>query len=409
MKEKEIKKFIKKKKIQKHKEEKNFVKNKYIQFFNNMKKFKISIILFLAFISFFLFSSFFTIKKIFSNPKMFSKPSKIKRVGVVNLPISQNIGNFLVKFAMFKKLEELGFNATIIAPNKKIDPLEVNRTFLDRTINSHLLITNENFSDIKENDYDYLMVSSDQTWAFYNSKFFYNVALLKFAEKWNVKKFIYAASTGRYNWFFKKSDEALFQHLLTNFTGISFREKGMVKLLKEHLDLKSEFVLDPTLLLDKQYYLNEIKNFTSKFSPEEKFIFVYQLDNKFVITKTIRDACEKFNFKVYKLNLSRSDLVESFIYGINNSQAVIADSFHGTVFAIMFNKPFISFSNLNRGKARFDSLKEVFHLRNRIIEPFRYAKIDINLLLEPPNINQTLFNEIRNFSINYLKKNLDMV
>ena len=102
-------------------------------------------------------------------------------------------------------------------------------------------------------------------------------------------------------------------------------------------------------------------------------------------------------------------MVESFIYGINNSQAVIADSFHGTVFAIMFNKPFISFSNLNRGKARFDSLKEVFHLRNRIIEPFRYAKIDINLLLEPPNINQTLFNEIRNFSINYLKKNLDMV
>lgn len=75
----------------------------------------------------------------------------------------------------------------------------------------------------------------------------------------------------------------------------------------------------------------------------------------------------------------------------------------------MFNKPFISFSNLNRGKARFDSLKEVFHLTNRIIEPFRYAKIDINLLLEPPNINQTLFNEIRNFSINYLKKNLDMV
>ena len=136
-------------------------------------------------LSFICFSSYLIIKN------LFLYPSRKKRVGVVSLPNIQNIGNILVKFAMFKKLEELGLNATIIMPNHKIEPFEANKSFLDRTVNSHLLITNNSFSYLSETDYDYLMVNSDQTWAFYNLEFFYNVALLKFAEKWKVKKFIF--------------------------------------------------------------------------------------------------------------------------------------------------------------------------------------------------------------------------
>jgi len=403
MKEMEFKKFKKNKTRSLRKKKKKYNKYKYIQFLSIIKKFNIPIFLFLVLLSFICFSSYLIIKN------LFRYPSRKKRVGVVSLPNIQNIGNILVKFAMFKKLEELGLNATIIMPNHKIEPFEANKSFLDRTVNSHLLITNNSFSDLSETDYDYLMVNSDQTWAFYNFEFFYNVALLKFAEKWKVKKFIYAASAGGYKWIYKKSDDVLFKHLLKNFTGISFREKGMVQILEKHLDLKSEFVLDPTLLIDKQYYLNEIKNYKSKYTPDDKFIFVYQLDDKSVITKTIREASEKLNLKVNKLNLFGNDYIENFIYGISNSQAVISDSFHGTVFSIIFNKPFISFSNSNRGKARFDSLKEVFNLGNRIIEPSSYSKIDINLLLQPPNINQTLLNEIKKFSIHYLKKNLDML
>ena len=65
---------------------------------------------------------------------------------------------------------------------------------------------------------------------------------------------------GTYDWSFKNDDEIIFKKLLKNFSGISFREDGTLKLLEDHLGLKSEFVLDPTLLLDKQYYLNEIQN-----------------------------------------------------------------------------------------------------------------------------------------------------
>ena len=41
-----------------------------------------------------------------------------KRVGVVCIEVTQNVGNILVKYSMFKKLEELGFNVTIISPGK---------------------------------------------------------------------------------------------------------------------------------------------------------------------------------------------------------------------------------------------------------------------------------------------------
>ena len=273
----------------------------------------------------------------------------------------------MVKFAMYTKLTELGLNATIICPKHKIDKLQVDSSFLYKTINTHLLYVDDNFSELKENDFDYLMVNSDQTWNFYNYAFFYNVALLKFAENWNVNKFIYAASMAKYDWYYNKSDEELFKKLLIKFTGISFREKGTVKILENNLGLRSVFVLDPTLLIDKHYYLDEIYNYKPNFKFKEKFIFVYQLDKNENISKTIKEASKKFNLSINILNLKKRNYVENFIYGISNCEAVITDSFHGTVFSIIFKKPFISFINKVRGKARFESLKEVFNLDNRII------------------------------------------
>ena len=115
------------------------------------------------------------------------------------------------------------------------------------------------------------------------------------------------------------------------------------------------------------------------------------------------------NYKIYKHNLKNGDYIESFLFGISNCQAVITDSFHGTAFSIKFNKPFLSFINRLRGKGRFDSLKEVFNLDNRIIDTLNHSNsIDINLLNKPLNLNNTLFYELQNFSLNYLKRNLNL-
>ena len=201
-----------------------------------------------------------------------------KRIGVINLPNGQNVGNILVKFAMFNILKQFGLNATIITP--KLYPImKVDLSFIHRTINSNLLELKEEFSELNENDYDCLVVNSDQTWAFYG-KYFFDVGFLKFAENWKLPKFIYGTSVGSDFWPHKdiKVRETA-RKLLRSFSGISFREKGLIKMAEENLGVKGVFVLDPTLLLGKDIYLNEIKDYKNTLYTNEKYIFIYQLSN----------------------------------------------------------------------------------------------------------------------------------
>jgi len=50
-----------------------------------------------------------------------------------------------------------------------------------------------------------------------------------------------------------------------------------------------------------------------------------------------------------------------------DAKFVVTDSFHGTVFSLMFNKPFISIVNKGRGLTRFTSLLKLFKLDERLI------------------------------------------
>ena len=166
---------------------------------------------------------------------------------------------------MFIKLSELGYYPIIVGtkfPNNNI-------SFIKKAVNMRLI---KNFSEIKENDFDILMVNSDQTWR-KCMNYFYDVAFLKFAEHWNKIKFNYGSSLGVKVWTFNKEDEKIAKNLLKNFTGLSVREISDVELIKKHLGFKVQFVLDPTLLIDKKYYLKLIKNFKSDIINQVNNIF----------------------------------------------------------------------------------------------------------------------------------------
>ena len=152
--------------------------------------------------------------------------------------------------------------------------------------------------------------------------------------------------------------------------------------------------------------MDVIKNFKRDFNFNDKYIFVYQLDRNRVMKDFINKASIKFNYKIFKVDLSKPNFIENFLFGVNMSKAIVTDSFHGTAFSIIFNKPFISYINTNRGRLRFYSLQKTFALKDRIIFPDKHIKPDINLLNIPLDINQDLLNSFRNFSIKYLKNNL---
>jgi len=50
-----------------------------------------------------------------------------------------------------------------------------------------------------------------------------------------------------------------------------------------------------------------------------------------------------------------------------DAEFVVTDSFHGTVFSIIFNKPFLAIGNKKRGISRFVSLLEIFGLEERLV------------------------------------------
>ena len=85
--------------------------------------------------------------------------------------------------------------------------------------------------------------------------------------------------------------------------------------------------------------------------------------------------------------------IKDFIYGIYYSKGVITDSFHGTIFSIIFNKPFITLINEKSGEERFNSLKEIFNIRNRIKDID--SEPDITLLEKPLYLNMYLFNKLK--------------
>jgi hypothetical protein len=325
---------------------------------------------------------------------------KYKKVGIIGLRHEANVGNNLIKYAISIKLKELDFIPYIIGTHLQ----NYNITFLKE--NTNCIIIKENFTEIKRNDYDILMVNSDQTWRRFDDHF-YDYGFLKFAENWNITKFVYAASIGYDYWQLTQKDENVVKLLLKNFTGISIREKGSIGLIEKHLGIKPLLVLDPTLLIDKKYYLKLIKNYKSNINIKENFIFSYLLELENNTINFIQKACDQLKYKNYQVEMEEKNSIKKFIYGISHSKAVITNSYHGTVFSIIFNKPFISFIFKNSPKERLYTLKQIFNLENRIIE--YYEQPDVNLLNTPLNFNETLMELMKVESINYLKKNLGII
>ena len=84
--------------------------------------------------------------------------------------------------------------------------------------------------------------------------------------------------------------------------------------------------------------------------------------------------------------------IEQWLCNIMNSKMVITDSFHGTVFSILFNKPFVFVGNEKRGNARIDSLFKLLDIKNTDSINWSF----INKRLE----------EQRTLSISFLQKSL---
>ncbi len=232
----------------------------------------------------------------------------------------------------------------------------------------------------KENNFEAVIVGSDQCWRPMYSPNIYTYYLDFLKDNKEIKKLAYAASFGTDQWEYTEEQTARCKKLIQQFDLVTVREKAAVNLVAEKLNKDAEFVLDPTLLLSKEDY---IELFVGKNLPDNKGIYTYILDDSDWKTQVVETAKETLGLPQFSnqhnkhtVNSEKIPSIESWIKGFADADFVITDSFHGTVFSIIFNKPFISLVNVSRGASRFESILGELELTERLLSEFDNQKVE---------------------------------
>ena len=118
--------------------------------------------------------------------------------------------------------------------------------------------------------------------------------------------------------------------------------------------------------------------------------------------------CNLGTVDIKEINNYISPSCDVWLNAFLKAKYVVCDSFHGMVFSIIFNKPFIVLKNRNRGMTRFLSLLNRLNLQDRLIEETSEDYINIiDTPIDWKKVNE-LITQMREVSINYLKKALDV-
>lgn len=225
-------------------------------------------------------------------------------------------------------------------------------------------------TDSLNEKYDYFVTGSDQVWHnWHNShdelRYFY----LMFADK--KKRLSYAPSLGLSE--FPVEDIEVHKKGLSEMALLSCREKIGCQMIFDLIQCDAEWLLDPTMLLARDEW-EQIERTPQKI-PKSKYVLVYKLgesvqSERFFIEEYAKEnQCEVIDV-FDKMQEDYYDVTpDEFVYLVHNAEFVFTDSFHATVFSILFHKQFLVFSRTQakgeKMETRMESLFELFGLENR--------------------------------------------
>ena len=222
-------------------------------------------------------------------------------------------------------------------------------------------------------------MGSDQVWRdkyiLNNSEYYY----LGFVDSRKTRKISYAASFGTDKWLSTELSIQDAKRLLSDFDHISVREKSGVEICKKTFQMNATVHFDPTLLLNASDY---VRLFNLKTEPSD-YLFAYVLDKTNEIEKEIKQMALKMGLSVKIIgaideNINTLPPISTWLEYIKNATVVVTDSFHGTVFSILFSKQFWVLGNKDRGLSRFTSLLGELDLTDRLITEQDYRLTDLN-------------------------------
>lgn len=334
----------------------------------------------------------------------------------MTLPLQINYGGIIQNYALQTVLRQMGHEVETINIQKKLLAKKYDISFLSKFFNSsksgkrqlvysfvreYINLTEPlyNKKEVKKYDFsrfDAVIVGSDQVWRIryaYPDIYTYFLDFIKNEESSRkVRKIAYSASFGIDTAEYTDEQMQLCGKYIQDFDLVTVREKSALTLMNEIYRWTCKRApmqtLDPTMLLCKEDYL-KISG-THDTGDNVGGLFYYVLDmteEKWNLIRKIANdlGVEPFTLsrkphKWYSCKIKEEQMVpapQKWLDAFHRASYVFTDSFHGSVFSLIFQKEFLAIGNRKRGISRFNSLFDKFNLNDRLI--FSEQDYDISL------------------------------
>ena len=290
---------------------------------------------------------------------------------------------------------------------------EYNKKFLNLTNKL------QSMKDLKNlnNEFDIFVVGSDQVWrGIWNidtkTHYFFDFV------NDDKKKIAYAASFGVDYWEGTSGLTEKIKPLIKRFNHISVREESGIDICKNTFGIDNAVcVLDPTLMISKEEYQPILDDWQDKSHLNKKYIAHMLLDDTVELKSESQNIADYLgaeinyikgkSFKILGRNITFYNKVSQWLTYLKDAELVITDSFHCTVFSIIFHKKFVVVANKTRGIARLETLLSKVGLEDRFFT-------DIKDVMKSGILDKEVdYNEVdnklevhRKYSMDFLKKAL---
>ena len=213
-------------------------------------------------------------------------------------------------------------------------------SFVNKYINKTKTVHSYSANLVKKEKFDAVIVGSDQVWRPEYVDFPEDM-FLKFVPD-NVRKIAYAASFGVDYWQYPQELETECRKLISRLEAVSVREESGVALCRQYFKTNAKWVLDPTILAGPEAYLPLIQDLTCK-----NYLFAYILDSSQEIETYVKELAQVNDLECFICSAhdDATLAVEGWLSRIARASMVITDSFHGTVFSILFHRDFYTIQN----------------------------------------------------------------
>ena len=311
------------------------------------------------------------------------------KAGIVTITNGYNYGNRLQNYAVQEALESIGIQAETIWKKTNVFDTEkrtyICKLYIKRFLHYHLTkeenrilnfhrfnrlyikkskyVIDKEVPEKLEPYYDLFVAGSDQVWNPY-LEYCTESNFLTFTS--TTKKIAVSPSIAIEE--IPEKNREKFAEWLNDFRLLSVREEKGAELIYNLIGKNAEVLCDPTMYLTVEKWKKiERKPRNIK----DVYILIYFLgDYDYEYKKWIEKTAQKNHLKIFELQNKENYGIapDEFLYLIDHAACVCTDSFHGTVFSLIFHTPFVVFErkdNFKKMNSRLNTLLKKFDCLQR--------------------------------------------